>query len=123
MGEHRRDIDIAVIGAGVLGLATTDSLVRRGADVVCFDGRVPGSGRSAARRPRGGSDTGRAHHRRAWTGGCGGRDGRAQASRSLSPTTPAMIATTQASRAADAASPWTMPAVTTPAAPMPTQTA
>ncbi|MFD8963030.1 FAD-dependent oxidoreductase, partial [Streptomyces anulatus] len=46
MGEHRRDIDIAVIGAGVLGLATTDSLVRRGADVVCFDGRVPGSGLS-----------------------------------------------------------------------------
>lgn len=41
MGEHRRDIDIAVIGAGVLGLATTDSLVRRGADVVCFDGGFP----------------------------------------------------------------------------------
>ncbi|WP_446039996.1 NAD(P)/FAD-dependent oxidoreductase [Streptomyces sp. SID1121] len=46
MGEHRRDIDIAVIGAGVLGLATVDSLARRGADVVCFDGRVPGSGLS-----------------------------------------------------------------------------
>lgn len=46
MAEHRRDLDIVVIGAGVLGLATTDSLLRRHADVVCFDGRPPGSGLS-----------------------------------------------------------------------------
>lgn len=58
-----------------------------------------------------------------WAAAMTAAGGLAQASRSLSPTTPAMIATTQASRAADAASPWTMPAVTTPAAPMPTQTA
>ncbi|MFV2019991.1 NAD(P)/FAD-dependent oxidoreductase [Micromonospora sp. LOL_023] len=41
-----RPIDVAVIGAGVLGLATTDALARRGADVVCFDGRPPGQGQS-----------------------------------------------------------------------------
>lgn len=41
-----RPIDVAVIGAGVLGLATTDALARRGVDVVCFDGRPPGQGQS-----------------------------------------------------------------------------
>ncbi|RKT55712.1 NAD(P)/FAD-dependent oxidoreductase [Saccharothrix australiensis] len=45
-GGYRRELDIAVVGAGVLGLATTDALVRRGADVTCFDGRPPGSGLS-----------------------------------------------------------------------------
>ncbi|MBT2440132.1 FAD-dependent oxidoreductase [Streptomyces sp. ISL-36] len=45
-GGHRREVGVAVIGAGVLGLAVVDSLVRRGVDVVCFDGRVPGSGLS-----------------------------------------------------------------------------
>jgi sarcosine oxidase len=46
MAEHRRELDIAVIGAGVLGLATSDALVRRGAEVTCFDGRRPGNGLS-----------------------------------------------------------------------------
>jgi sarcosine oxidase len=46
MPEHRQDIDVAVVGAGVLGLATTDALVRRGIDVTCFDGRPPGHGQS-----------------------------------------------------------------------------
>ncbi|WFE30112.1 FAD-dependent oxidoreductase [Solwaraspora sp. WMMD791] len=41
-----RAIDVAVIGAGVLGLATTDALVRRGVDVLCFDGRPPGQAQS-----------------------------------------------------------------------------
>ncbi|MGN9908986.1 NAD(P)/FAD-dependent oxidoreductase [Phytohabitans sp. LJ34] len=45
-GDLRRPLDVAVIGAGVLGLATTDALTRRGADVLCFDGRPPGSGQS-----------------------------------------------------------------------------
>ncbi|MBM7773206.1 sarcosine oxidase [Actinokineospora baliensis] len=43
---HRREVDIAVIGAGVLGLATAEALVRRGADVLVFDGRPPGAGLS-----------------------------------------------------------------------------
>ncbi|QIZ34499.1 FAD-binding oxidoreductase [Saccharopolyspora sp. ASAGF58] len=46
MAEHKRELDIAVIGAGVLGLSTTDALLRRGADVKCFDGRRPGAGQS-----------------------------------------------------------------------------
>ncbi|MCK2243533.1 MULTISPECIES: FAD-binding oxidoreductase [unclassified Crossiella] len=46
MAEHRRELDVAVIGAGVLGLATTDALVRRGVSVTCFDGRPPGHGLS-----------------------------------------------------------------------------
>ncbi|MFD0207294.1 MULTISPECIES: NAD(P)/FAD-dependent oxidoreductase [Saccharothrix] len=45
-GGYRRELDIAVVGAGVIGLATTEALVRRGADVTCFDGRPPGSGLS-----------------------------------------------------------------------------
>ncbi|GLW93368.1 NAD(P)/FAD-dependent oxidoreductase [Actinokineospora globicatena] len=43
---HRRELDIAVIGAGILGLATAEALVRRGADVAVFDGRPPGAGLS-----------------------------------------------------------------------------
>ncbi|WP_158845623.1 NAD(P)/FAD-dependent oxidoreductase [Saccharothrix deserti] len=46
MAEHRRQLDIAVIGAGILGLATTEALVRLGVDVTCFDGRPPGRGLS-----------------------------------------------------------------------------
>ncbi|KIH97658.1 amino acid oxidase [Streptomonospora alba] len=46
MSELRRHIDVAVIGAGVLGLAATDALARRGAEVVCFEGRRPGQGQS-----------------------------------------------------------------------------
>jgi sarcosine oxidase len=42
----RRTIDVAVIGAGVLGLATTDALLSRGVEVRCFDGRLPGQGQS-----------------------------------------------------------------------------
>lgn len=47
----------------------------------------------------------------------------AQASTSRSPTTPATMAAMHASLAAEAASPWTMPAATTPTEPMPTHTA
>jgi len=36
-----------VIGAGVVGLATADALMRRGADVACFEKAVPGRGQSA----------------------------------------------------------------------------
>ncbi|TQN28292.1 sarcosine oxidase [Haloactinospora alba] len=46
MTGFRHRLDIAVIGAGVLGLAAADALARRGADVVCFDGRQPGQGQS-----------------------------------------------------------------------------
>ncbi|GAA2777971.1 hypothetical protein GCM10010470_08950 [Saccharopolyspora taberi] len=42
----RHYIDVAVIGAGVIGLAVTDALIRRGVDVVCFDHRKPGQGQS-----------------------------------------------------------------------------
>ncbi|GAA3765051.1 NAD(P)/FAD-dependent oxidoreductase [Salinactinospora qingdaonensis] len=42
----RHSIDVAVIGAGVLGLAATDALLRQGVDVVCFEGREPGQGQS-----------------------------------------------------------------------------
>jgi len=45
-GGLRRELDVAVVGAGVLGLATTDALVRRGVDVVCFDPGRPGQGQS-----------------------------------------------------------------------------
>ena len=39
--------EFAVIGAGVVGLATADALMRRGADVACFEKAVPGRGQSA----------------------------------------------------------------------------
>ena len=42
----RRQLDVAVVGGGVLGLAATDALRRRGVDVHCFEGRPPGSGQS-----------------------------------------------------------------------------
>jgi len=41
------EVDVAVIGAGIVGLAATDALARRGAHVVCLDGGGPGHGQSA----------------------------------------------------------------------------
>lgn len=46
MRGFRRQLDIAVIGAGVIGLAATDELTRRGANVVCFEAGRPGQGQS-----------------------------------------------------------------------------
>jgi sarcosine oxidase len=45
-GSERR-VDVAVVGAGIVGLAAADALVRRGARVVCLDGGLPGNGQSA----------------------------------------------------------------------------
>ncbi len=39
--------DVVVVGAGIVGLAATDALVRRGASVVCLDGGMPGHAQSA----------------------------------------------------------------------------
>jgi sarcosine oxidase len=39
--------DIAIVGAGIIGLAVTDALRERGVDVVCFDHGEPGQGQSA----------------------------------------------------------------------------
>jgi sarcosine oxidase len=39
--------DVAVVGAGVIGLAVTHALRECGADVVCFDHDAPGQGQSA----------------------------------------------------------------------------
>jgi sarcosine oxidase len=41
------EVDVAVIGAGIVGLAATDALLRRGARVACLDGGAPGHGQSA----------------------------------------------------------------------------
>jgi sarcosine oxidase len=40
-------VDVAVIGAGIVGLATTEALVRRGARVACIDEGAPGHAQSA----------------------------------------------------------------------------
>jgi sarcosine oxidase len=40
-------VDVVVVGAGIVGLAATDALLRRGASVVCLDGGVPGHAQSA----------------------------------------------------------------------------
>jgi sarcosine oxidase len=40
-------VKVAVVGAGIVGLAAADSLMRAGADVRCFDAAEPGSGQSA----------------------------------------------------------------------------
>jgi sarcosine oxidase len=45
-GADRR-VDVAVVGAGIVGLAAADALVRRGARVVCLDDGLPGNGQSA----------------------------------------------------------------------------
>ena len=42
-----RRVDVAVVGAGIVGLATADALRRRGASVACLDGGAPGHGQSA----------------------------------------------------------------------------
>ena len=42
-----RVADVAVLGAGVVGLATTVALADRGAEVVCFEAGRPGGGQSA----------------------------------------------------------------------------
>lgn len=39
-------LEAAVVGAGIVGLAATDALARRGADVVCFEAGVPGQAQS-----------------------------------------------------------------------------
>ncbi|MDA2811410.1 FAD-binding oxidoreductase [Nocardiopsis sp. RSe5-2] len=49
MTGYRKRLDTVVIGAGVLGLAATDALARRGVDVVCFEGRRPGQAQSGGR--------------------------------------------------------------------------
>jgi sarcosine oxidase len=40
-------VTVAVVGAGIVGLAAADALARNGTDVVCFEGAEPGSGQSA----------------------------------------------------------------------------
>jgi sarcosine oxidase len=39
--------EVAVVGAGIVGLAAADALARAGADVRCFEAAEPGSGQSA----------------------------------------------------------------------------
>jgi sarcosine oxidase len=39
--------DVAVVGAGIVGLAAAEALARRGADVLCLDGGAPGHAQSA----------------------------------------------------------------------------
>jgi len=41
------EVEVVVVGAGIVGLAATDALAGRGADVVCLDGGAPGHGQSA----------------------------------------------------------------------------
>jgi sarcosine oxidase len=41
------EAEVAVVGAGIVGLAAADALGRAGADVRCFEAREPGSGQSA----------------------------------------------------------------------------
>jgi sarcosine oxidase len=40
-------VDVAVVGAGIMGLATAEALARRGARVVCIDPGAPGHAQSA----------------------------------------------------------------------------
>jgi sarcosine oxidase len=42
-----RSSEVAVVGAGIVGLAVTDALRRRGVDVACFEAGEPGEGQSA----------------------------------------------------------------------------
>jgi sarcosine oxidase len=43
------DVDVVVVGGGVVGLAVADALHRRGAEVACLEAGVPGAGQSAGR--------------------------------------------------------------------------
>ena len=40
------EVDVVVVGAGVLGLAVTDALLRAGADTICFESGIPGGRQS-----------------------------------------------------------------------------
>jgi len=40
-------VDVAVVGAGIVGLAAADALIRRGARVACLDAGAPGHAQSA----------------------------------------------------------------------------
>jgi sarcosine oxidase len=40
-------VDVAVVGAGIVGLAAAEALAARGADVLCLDGGAPGHAQSA----------------------------------------------------------------------------
>ena len=42
-----RSAEVAVVGAGIVGLAAADALVRSGVDVRCFEAGEPGQGQSA----------------------------------------------------------------------------
>jgi sarcosine oxidase len=42
-------VTVAVVGAGIVGLAAADALMRAGVDVRCFEADEPGSGQSAGR--------------------------------------------------------------------------
>jgi sarcosine oxidase len=42
-----RRVDVAVVGGGIVGLATADALLRRGAAVACLERGAPGHGQSA----------------------------------------------------------------------------
>ncbi len=41
------ELDVAVVGAGIVGLSVTDALARRASRVRCFEAAGPGSGQSA----------------------------------------------------------------------------
>ncbi|MFL5976875.1 MAG: NAD(P)/FAD-dependent oxidoreductase [Solirubrobacterales bacterium] len=43
------DVDVVVVGGGVVGLAVADALHRRGAEVACLEAGIPGAGQSAGR--------------------------------------------------------------------------
>jgi sarcosine oxidase len=43
----KRRAEVAVVGAGIVGLAAADALVRTGTDVSCFEAAEPGAGQSA----------------------------------------------------------------------------
>jgi sarcosine oxidase len=49
MSAPRAEVDVAVVGAGIVGLAAAEALARRGAGVVCLDGGAPGHAQSAGR--------------------------------------------------------------------------
>lgn len=47
MSAPRARVDVAVVGAGIVGLAAAEALARRGVAVVCLDGGAPGHAQSA----------------------------------------------------------------------------